>query len=260
MTNLHELASKYRNKELTGDDLSRMVLSNEISKSERRKVVKIASKPPKILSQRQMLRQEVKMKKMLPKISSEERKRKYLSDIEAEREKKAANFVTCLGCRKRGHNLKNCPNTNSSSNICFNCSSSEHSLRHCTEKRDPSGFLPYAKCFICYKMGHLSKDCAENPNGLYPKGGCCHICLQKTHLVKDCPERTEEDKEKAKRQRLEEDILLGPRIGFKKTNDNEGDDFIPLESIQDTIDERSDSEKSISKKSKKKRKTKLKNK
>ena len=82
--------------------------------------------------------------------------------------------------------------------------------------------LKYAKCFICSKSGHISKDCPENANGLYPKGGCCHICLQKTHLVRDCPERTEEDAEQhRKRKLLDEDNKLGPRIG-EVTADVEG--------------------------------------
>lgn len=34
--------------------------------------------------------------------------------------------------------------------------------------------LPYAQCFICGVQGHLSSQCPENANGLYPSGGCCH--------------------------------------------------------------------------------------
>lgn len=29
---------------------------------------------------------------------------------------------------------------------------------------------PYAKCFICNRTGHLSRDCEENLKGVYPKG------------------------------------------------------------------------------------------
>lgn len=33
-----------------------------------------------------------------------------------------------------------------------------------------TGEFPYAKCFICNEMGHLSRSCPDNPRGLYPKG------------------------------------------------------------------------------------------
>ena len=32
------------------------------------------------------------------------------------------------------------------------------------------GEFPYAKCFICGETGHLSKQCPDNPKGLYPMG------------------------------------------------------------------------------------------
>ena len=32
------------------------------------------------------------------------------------------------------------------------------------------GKYPYAKCFICNETGHLSKQCPDNPRGLYPNG------------------------------------------------------------------------------------------
>ena len=224
--------------EIKGNDLAEMVVRGEISKSDRRKVVKLSGKQSKSeksevseLTSRQKLRLEVKEKKSLPKLSKEERRHKFIGSLvekkELERQKDAANFTTCLGCRKRGHFLKDCPRVvlpiaqatdEPVVNICFNCGETGHALRHCSKSRRKDGVLPYATCFICKRKGHISKDCDENPNGLYPKGGCCHICLQKTHLVRDCPERTEEDKllhsERRKRLAQEtEDIEQGPRIG-----------------------------------------------
>ena len=46
--------------------------------------------------------------------------------------------------------------------------------------------LPFAKCFVCKKEGHLSSKCPENDKGLYPNGGGCRFCSQVDHLAKDC--------------------------------------------------------------------------
>lgn len=83
----------------------------------------------------------------------------------------------CLFCRQEGHLAKFCRLNKSKENklnICFNCGSSDHILRNCTKAKSDS--LSFATCFICSNIGHLSKDCPENPNGLFPNGGCCHIC------------------------------------------------------------------------------------
>lgn len=226
------LAQRYRNGEITGEVLGSMVLSGELSKGDRRKVVKLASKLPEKneLTDRQKLRLETKQKKMLPKMSRDDRVKKYVTGVlEAEREKAKEKFAVCLGCRKKGHLLKNCPEAKKEVGICFNCGSTQHALRACPLPRGKT--LQYAKCFVCNQSGHISKDCPENANGLYPKGGCCHICLQKTHLVKDCPDRTEEDAENHRKRKLkEEDDRLGPRIG-EAEGDRDitlGDDYIDI--------------------------------
>ena len=77
---------------------------------------------PEELTERQKLRQEIKAKKSLPKLSAEDRRQKYVGDVDANREKEREQFVVCLGCRKRGHSLKNCPNAMEKM-ICFNCNS-----------------------------------------------------------------------------------------------------------------------------------------
>lgn len=244
-TNLDGYITKMRNKSITGADLARYVDEGLISKSDRRKITKKSSVIPPILTERQKLRLEVKEKKSLPKLTAEERRQKFLNmTVENEREKEQSRYAICLGCRKKGHLLKNCPYGSVSSSfpsssftpsysnnrydarneICFNCGSNEHSLRACPDPRKP-GYLPFASCFICKGTGHIARDCPENPNGLYPQGGCCHICLQKTHLVKDCPERTEEDKEeyRKRRQRRDEEEN-GPRIDGLLSEANTGAD------------------------------------
>ena len=35
---------------------------------------------------------------------------------------------------------------------------------------DNTGEFPYAKCFICGEIGHLTRSCPDNPRGLYPRG------------------------------------------------------------------------------------------
>lgn len=51
-----------------------------------------------------------------------------------------------------------------------------------------TGAYPYATCFVCKKVGHISKDCPDNAHGLYPNGGCCLECGSVRHLRRDCPD------------------------------------------------------------------------
>jgi len=258
---LDEYAHRYKQGDLTGTSLAALEKEGNISKSDRRKIVKLAAKlaEAKELTQRQKHRLEVKQKKAQPRqrLSYDERKEKFcdLDEKLEERNKSSAQNVVCLGCRKRGHYLKDCPMANSGSrsanfdsrgrtayeapaaatpslaetaanssgnggaggSICFNCGSSDHALRACPIPRDPKGVLKYASCFVCKQQGHLSRDCPNNLNGIYAKGGCCHICRQTDHLVRDCPQRTDEDKANWIRQlevekQRKEDEKLGPRI------------------------------------------------
>ncbi|CAF3843626.1 unnamed protein product [Rotaria magnacalcarata] len=68
--------------------------------------------------------------------------------------------------------------------ICYKCGSTEHRLNQCTVKGDS---FAYATCFVCGKQGHWSRLCPDNPNGLYPNGGCCNECGSKQHFKRDCP-------------------------------------------------------------------------
>jgi hypothetical protein len=201
MADLEKIARQLKLGIISGNDLKVKVETNEISKGDRRKVAKMVERWTKqeSLTPRQKQRLAVKEKKKLPKLTREDRRQKFQKDLDREREQEQANFTICLGCRKRGHFVKDCPKRQMAeiqqdqcSQICFNCGSFDHTLKNCPLPRDRNGQLPFAKCFICKQSGHISRDCPENANGLYPKGGCCHICFQKTHLAKDCPDKKPE--------------------------------------------------------------------
>jgi hypothetical protein len=245
MPSEQELLEGLRSKALDGHALAAMVERGEISKLVRRKVTKIfkaETTKEASLTERQRLRREAKQKKMLPAKTREEQIAKFRKDLEKEREELKSQNSICLGCRKRGHILKYCPEVVKELGMCFNCGSSGHALKDCPVPRPRDGTLKFAKCFVCGGSGHIARDCAENANGLYPKGGCCHICMQKTHLAKDCPERTEEDKERFRRLREErEDAELGPRIGRTTTDPLDGGDDI-LDEIFEAHDREVDSD------------------
>lgn len=199
---LLKYAKDVKNGELTGNDLKAKVEKGLLSKQERRKITrmakKLASKPDETeLTERQKLRREVKEKKMLPKPDKDQRRRKYLEGLDRKRELESAKFTICLGCRKRGHFLKDCPSKpivaeKRGTPICFFCGSNDHPLKKCRSYNGDDTNLPFAKCFICDETGHLSRNCQGNNHGLYPKGGCCHICGEITHLAKNCPKREED--------------------------------------------------------------------
>uniref|UniRef100_A0A8D0FLM2 Zinc finger CCHC-type containing 9 n=1 Tax=Strix occidentalis caurina TaxID=311401 RepID=A0A8D0FLM2_STROC len=71
-----------------------------------------------------------------------------------------------------GHGVADCPavleSQDMGTGICYRCGSTEHDISKCKAKIDPAaGAFPYAKCFICGEMGHLSRSCPDNPKGLY---------------------------------------------------------------------------------------------
>nr|XP_047911555.1 zinc finger CCHC domain-containing protein 9 [Anser cygnoides] len=103
------------------------------------------------------------------------------------------NSKVCFHCREPGHGVADCPavleSQDMGTGICYRCGSTEHDISKCKAKIDPAaGAFPYAKCFICGEMGHLSRSCPDNPKGLYAEGGCCKLCGSVEHFRKDCPE------------------------------------------------------------------------
>lgn len=104
----------------------------------------------------------------------------------------------CFHCRNSGHMLSECPKLQKSdvdlieSGICFKCGSTEHTHTECHIRGD---VYKHATCFICQQEGHISKQCPDNPRGLYPEGGGCRICGDVTHLKKDCLKFSKRKKE-----------------------------------------------------------------
>ncbi|NXM07481.1 ZCHC9 protein, partial [Tyrannus savana] len=104
----------------------------------------------------------------------------------------------CFHCREPGHGVADCPavleSQDMGTGICYRCGSTEHDISKCRAKVDPAtGPFPYAKCFICGEMGHLSRSCPDNPKGLYAEGECCKLCGSVEHFKKDCPEKQNTD-------------------------------------------------------------------
>ncbi|XP_064499147.1 zinc finger CCHC domain-containing protein 9 [Pseudopipra pipra] len=110
------------------------------------------------------------------------------------RQERRKNAMVCFHCREPGHGVADCPavleSQDMGTGICYRCGSTEHDISKCRAKVDPaSGPFPYAKCFICGEMGHLSRSCPDNPKGLYAEGGGCKLCGSVEHFKKDCPEK-----------------------------------------------------------------------
>ncbi|XP_073992473.1 uncharacterized protein [Rhodnius prolixus] len=130
------------------------------------------------------------------KMVDEGRSREEIEGIVRRHRRNAEKFVSrkkkkiCFHCREGEHNLSQCPKLDGQngpvgSSVCYKCGSTEHLLHQC---KIPGNDLKFAKCFICNEVGHLSKQCPDNPRGLYPNGGGCRVCGDVTHLKRDCPE------------------------------------------------------------------------
>ncbi|NXN23751.1 ZCHC9 protein, partial [Nycticryphes semicollaris] len=126
------------------------------------------------------------------------KKDKRREDRRLKRQERKKNAMVCFHCREPGHGVADCPavleSQDMGTGICYRCGSTEHDIGKCKAKVDPAvGAFPYAKCFICGEMGHLSRSCPDNPKGLYAEGGCCKLCGSVEHFRKDCPEKQNAD-------------------------------------------------------------------
>lgn len=140
------------------------------------------------------------------------------------REKKKS----CFHCRMSGHVLSECPeleykqsHDSTTAGICFKCGSTEHTHSECRVVKGQD--FRFAKCFVCNEQGHISRQCPDNPKGLYPKGGACRECGNVTHLKKDCPTLLKTKEETAIRlQTLDSKSLekLDEEIQTSTSNEN----------------------------------------
>ncbi|KAM6303265.1 zinc finger CCHC domain-containing protein 9 [Podargus strigoides] len=126
------------------------------------------------------------------------KKDKRREERRLKRQERKKNAMVCFHCREPGHGVADCPavleSQDTGTGICYRCGSTEHDISKCKAKVDPAvGAFPYAKCFICGEMGHLSRSCPDNPKGLYAEGGGCRLCGSVEHFRKDCPEKQNAD-------------------------------------------------------------------
>ena len=157
--------------------------------------------------------------KKKPVITKAERKEKYTQQAHdksrLKHEKNSHKTTTCFNCREVGHAAVNCPKASTlKKKICFRCGSEEHRLDDCPKGSDRtgaggSGDLPFAECFVCGEMGHLSGSCPNNEKGVYVNGGCCKICGGVDHVESRCPDDTEEVRWQRKQEKKAKS-LLGP--------------------------------------------------
>ncbi|XP_071483176.1 uncharacterized protein [Diadema antillarum] len=124
-----------------------------------------------------------------------QKREKRREERRLKRKKKKVDKMVCFHCRQPGHGVADCPETQEDveqgTGICFRCGSTEHDISKCAAKVDrrEEGEFPYAKCFICHQLGHLSRSCPDNPRGLYPEGGACKECGSVEHRWWNCPVR-----------------------------------------------------------------------
>ncbi|XP_069483658.1 zinc finger CCHC domain-containing protein 9 [Ambystoma mexicanum] len=133
-------------------------------------------------------------KELIGEVTTALRKDQRREDRRVKRQVTKKNQMLCFHCRKPGHGLADCKEAQRSqemgAGICYRCGSTEHDINKCRAKVDPAlGEFPFAKCFICGEMGHLSRSCPDNPKGLYGAGGSCRSCGSVEHFQRDCPEQ-----------------------------------------------------------------------
>lgn len=137
--------------------------------------------------------------------------------------------TVCFGCREKGHPISLCPNSNATNSgeadICYKCGSKEHKIQNCAVKVDPNNPFPFARCFVCQGIGHISRDCKMNEKGVYVHGGNCTFCNAVNHLAQDCPDKPLTQKQrKIKERSLLQKERLNSYVGVSDDTRQTGDD------------------------------------
>lgn len=151
----------------------------------------------------------------LKKKQNDKKKRieKKLSKSKTDILEKRNKNIVCHFCKKRGHLMSECKLKDTESNtlgqvdqnLCFKCGSLDHSLYFCESKNEG---MPFATCFVCKAVGHITRDCPQNELGLYRKGGSCHVCKSVRHFAMDCPERQKREDQDIKFKRNDNRELI----------------------------------------------------
>lgn len=104
------------------------------------------------------------------------------------------------------------------------CDSTEHALHQCNKPIDPANPTPFATCYVCLGVGHLSSLCPQNHKGVYVNGGSCKVCGSVAHRAKDCPD----DKRGSGAVEREEmgALRAGLAIGMGQGGGADDDDFL----------------------------------
>lgn len=168
----HRKASYENSKKAAFDEISQVLDSNEQTLEEVKKLVN------NYVAKKLISRHDAG--KVIKKWKASEKRR-------IGRQIEKATKAYCYFCRRTGHQYSECPERDESMEIgiCYKCGSLEHVSGRCPRK-NVIGY-PYAFCFVCRKQGHISRDCEQNMNGVYPDGGSCNVCGSRKHLRKDCP-------------------------------------------------------------------------
>ena len=167
----------------------------------------------------------------MDKIKKKQEKRIQKKILQAEEHKRLLK-KQCLNCRKRGHEAKNCPDTELIKNgidqnvqICYNCGRDNHNLKDCRKRR--SDVLPFAVCFVCKETGHISRDCPKNDKGMYSKGGGCFICESVRHKASECPNNPVNQKRNGKFIQKKEKKEINNEEVESEVNENAGEELEP---------------------------------
>ncbi|XP_072038193.1 zinc finger CCHC domain-containing protein 9-like [Amphiura filiformis] len=169
-------------------------LIEELEEMDRQQMIEIGEKELNHKGRSQSIEDEEAQNKGTARSGKMDKKDRRREERRLKRQNTKLNKMVCYHCREAGHGVADCPralaDAEQGTGVCYRCGSTEHDSSQCTARIDPNeGEFPFAKCFICQEMGHLSRSCPDNPKGLYPMGGCCEFCESVEHMSWNCPHK-----------------------------------------------------------------------